>query len=159
MMFAPKRRPIAMPTGDVVIELPTPFVQAIDRILCCLVNAVSAINRQDYCNAWLTASDLGRAVVNAETMALQMESRPHRSLALSRLYSLHAPVMCVMQSAPRPSPLAIAQARSAMPGLDRSAWSSDEEQWLQAREASGPLHIALEGDDLMLRPHAPTFTS
>lgn len=158
-MFAWKRRPSGTATAADVVELPTPFVHAVDRILCCLVNAVSAINRRDYCNAWLAASDLARAVVNAETIALQMESRAHRSVALSRLCSLHAPVICVMQSAPRPSPLAIAQARSAIPGLDRSAWASDEQQWLEAREASGVLHIALEGDDLMLRPQAPSFTS
>jgi hypothetical protein len=128
------------------------FTHAADKVLCHIVNLVNAINRHDYAIAWVMACDLGRAVVHAESVALQMSSCAERHRAMVRLDSLRPVAMHALACAPRPSPLAIAQARSTERGLDRSAWASEEQAWRAARAAVGSLCIVVtHGDNLILR--------
>jgi hypothetical protein len=90
-------------------------------VRCHTVNLVNAINHLNYPIAWSVACDLGRAVVHAESIVLRMPSGAERARAASRLGSLRDVAM--LARAPHPSPLAIAQARSPVRGVDRSTWS------------------------------------
>ncbi|MGH9885697.1 MAG: hypothetical protein ACREBE_09225 [bacterium] len=119
---------------------------AADHVLCNLVNLVNAINHRNYANAWVTACELGRAIVRAECVVLGMPLGVERYRAASRLASLRVAAMRALWSAPCPSPLAIAQARSSEPSVDRSVWAFEEQRWLDARESADPLYVAIDSD-------------
>lgn len=126
------------------------FGHAADKVLCHIVTLVNAINRLSYPIAWLMACELGRAIVQTECVVLHMPSGPERARATVRLGTLREVAMRALACAPCPSPLAIAQARSTEPGVDRSAWASEEQQWITAREAARPLCITSHGEGLTI---------
>ncbi|MGH9888170.1 MAG: hypothetical protein ACREBE_21740 [bacterium] len=122
--------------------------------LCRTVNLVNAINRRDFMIAWLESCDLSRAIVEAESLVLEMTSERERRAAMTRLEVVRDVALKVLVRAPNPTPLAIAQARSSLVGLDRRTWADEEQRWINACTKAGSLWIASEGDNLSLT----TFT-
>lgn len=126
------------------------FDHVANSALCRIVNLVGAINRRDFMVAWLESCDLARAVVESESLVLQMTSDRERRAAIARLDTVRHVALKLLARAPKPSPLAIAQVRSTLVGLDRSAWADEEQRWMEACTKAGPLWIATEGDSLTL---------
>jgi hypothetical protein len=126
------------------------FDHVVDTALCRTVNLVSAINRRDFIMSWLESCDLSRALVEAESLVLHMTSEHERRAAVVRLYEVREVALQVLARAPTPTPLAIAQMRSTLVGLDRSTWADEEQRWMDACAQAGGLWIASEGDNLTL---------
>jgi hypothetical protein len=134
---------------DVVDEQGTVFDRMLSILRCSVVNLVNAINRSQFLNAWLASMELARSLGLAK-LGLAEVPEANRQTAGEQLARLQGIAQRVQAMGPRPSETAITQAGSRRRGSSLSVWESEEQAWIAARSAYGPILIASGPEGLTL---------
>jgi hypothetical protein len=140
-------RSIYLPSIDATDQGRTALDRMLAIVRCHTVNLITAINRSRYEIAWLEGRELERALDLVE-VSLGKVPETGRAEAMERVAVVRSVALRVLALAPRPSNEAIAQARSTDWWASRSAWESEQQIWIAACVARGPLLITNSPDEL-----------
>jgi hypothetical protein len=127
----------------------TVFDRMLGVVRCHMDNLVNAINQLRCETAWLQKLELVRALDLAE-FSIGRLSEAGRTAAGERLAALRSVALRVQAMAPDPTVEAIAQVRPNHARASRSAWESQQQEWIAQRTARAPVVIAIGAEDLTL---------